>query len=153
MLYFHFHSSFGSIFSKLSFEIYSLIHGLFRNVLLHLQVFRAFPFVCNWYLIWSHCGQRRHSIISIFFNSLILLFYGPGYGQAWQKSLEQNVFYVCCMWGVVLDTSFILRQLFDMLGVMSIIWFLENAIFTDIKYIIIHKTYLKLIKKSINDTK
>ena len=153
MLYFHFHSSFGSIFSKLSFEIYSLIHGLFRNVLLHLQVFRAFPFVCNWYLIWSHCGQRRHSIISIFFNSLILLFYGPGYGQSWQKSLEQNVFYVCCLWGVVLDTSFLFWQLFDMLGVMSIIWFLENAIFTDIKYIIIHKTYLKLIKKSINDTK
>lgn len=37
------------------------------------------------------------------------------------KSLEQNVFYVYCMWSVVLYTSFILRQLFDVLGVMSII--------------------------------
>ena len=40
-----------------------------------------------------------------------------------------------------------------MLGVMSIIWFLENAVFTDINYIIIHKTYSKLTKNSINDTK
>lgn len=42
MLYFHFHSSFGSVFSKVSFEIYPLIHGLFRNVLLSLQVIRDF---------------------------------------------------------------------------------------------------------------
>lgn len=100
MLYFHFHSSFGSVFSKVSFEIYSLIHELFRNVLLHLKVFRTFPVVCYWYLIWPHCGQRRHSMISIFFNSLILLFYGPGFGQSWQITWTKCVFcllYVeCC---------------------------------------------------------
>lgn len=144
MLYFHFHSSFGSIFSKLAFKIYFLIHGLFRNVLLHLQVFRAFPFVCYWHLIWSHCGQRGHSIISIFLTHWFFYFMAQDMASL-SKSLEQNVFYVYCMWSVVLYTSFILRQLFDVLGVMSIIWFLENAIFTDTKYIIIHKTHLKLI--------
>lgn len=56
---------------KVSFEITSLTHELFRSLLFSFQVFGNFPVdLLFWFIVWFHCGQTTYSMILILLNLL-----------------------------------------------------------------------------------
>lgn len=87
-----------SAVSFTSFDAPSLMHWLFRSVLINFQMFGDFiVFLSCWFFVQVHHVQRTHSVGFQVFGVCWDLFYGPGYGLSWWLHHE-HLKNVCVAW-------------------------------------------------------